>query len=150
MIQGEATDVAKVLVAVAKEVRRSNRPVPVPACLLAGGETTVTLKGKGLGGRNMELALSAAIELAGADRTVMLSAGTDGTDGPTEAAGAFADGTTVLRATTINLKPDAYLANNDSYRFFEQVGDLFITGPTRTNVMDLQIVLVDGDAEVVS
>jgi glycerate 2-kinase len=150
MIQGEATDVAKVLCAVAKEVRRSDRPVPVPACLLAGGETTVTLKGKGLGGRNMELALAAAVELAGAHRTLLLSAGTDGTDGPTDAAGAFADGTTVSRATTINLKPGDYLANNDAYRFFEQVGNLFITGPTRTNVMDLQIVLVDGDADDVS
>jgi glycerate 2-kinase len=150
MLQGEATDVAKVLCAVAKEVRRFNRPVTVPACLLAGGETTVTLKGKGLGGRNMQLALAAAVELAGADHTLMLSAGTDGTDGPTDAAGAFADGTTALRATAINLKPGDYLANNDSYRFFEQVEDLFITGPTRTNVMDLQIVLVDGDADDVS
>jgi glycerate-2-kinase len=150
MIQGEATDVAKVLCAIAKEVHRSDRPVPVPACLLSGGETTVTLKGKGLGGRNMELALASAVELAGADDTVMLSAGTDGTDGPTDAAGAFADGTTVLRAKGLGLKPEAYLANNDSYRFFEKVGDLLITGPTRTNVMDLQIVLVGGDAEDVS
>lgn len=150
MIQGEATQVAKVLCAVAKEVYHSGRPVAVPACLLSGGETTVTLKGDGLGGRNMELALAAAVELAGAHALVMLSAGTDGTDGPTDAAGAFADGTTVSRARTIGLKPEAYLANNNSYRFFEQVGDLFITGPTRTNVMDLQIVLVAGDTGYVS
>ena len=150
MIQGEAADVAKVLCAVAKEIRRSNRPIPVPACLLSGGETTVTLKGQGLGGRNMELALAAAVELAGVQRTLLLSAGTDGTDGPTDAAGAFADGTTVRRATAMGLKPDAYLADNDSYRFFEQVEDLLITGPTRTNVMDLQIVLVNGDAVDVS
>lgn len=143
MIQGEATDVAKVLCAVAKEVDRFNRPVAVPACLLSGGETTVTLKGNGLGGRNMELALAAAMELDGVQRTLLLSAGTDGTDGPTDAAGAFADGSTVARARAIGIKPEAYLANNDSYWFFEQMGDLLVTGPTRTNVMDLQIVLVD-------
>ena len=143
MIKGEAADVAKVLCAVAKEVHRFNRPVALPACLLSGGETTVTLKGNGLGGRNMELALAAAIELDGVQRALLLSAGTDGTDGPTDAAGAFADGSTVTRAATIGLKPEADLANNDSYRFFKQIGDLLITGPTRTNVMDLQIVLVD-------
>lgn len=145
MIQGEAADVAKVLCAVAREVVRFHRPVALPACLLSGGETTVTLKGNGLGGRNMELALAAAMELDGVRRALLLSAGTDGTDGPTDAAGAFADGSTVTRATAIGLKPQAYLANNDSYRFFEQIGDLLITGPTRTNVMDLQIVLVDSD-----
>ena len=150
MIQGEAADVAKVLCAVGKEVDRFNRPVAVPACLLSGGETTVTLKGNGLGGRNMELALAAAMELDGARRTLLLSAGTDGTDGPTDAAGAFADGSTVARATAMGLEPQAYLSNNDSYRFFEQIGDLLITGPTRTNVMDLQIVLVDTDTADVS
>ncbi|MGA6927154.1 MAG: glycerate kinase [Desulfosarcina sp.] len=143
MIHGEAGEVAKVLCAIAKEVRRSGRPMPAPACLLSGGETTVTLKGDGLGGRNMELALAAALELSGTVDTVLLSAGTDGTDGPTDAAGAFADGSTLARAKAMGIRPAAFLANNDSYRFFEQVGDLFITGPTRTNVMDLQIVLVD-------
>lgn len=143
MIQGEASEVAKVLCAVAREVNRSGHPLPAPVCLLAGGETTVTLKGDGLGGRNMELALSAALALDGADNILLLSAGTDGTDGPTDAAGALADGTTVSRANAMGLKPAAFLANNDAYRFFEKVGGLFITGPTRTNVMDLQIVLVD-------
>ena len=147
MIQGEASEVAKVLCAVAREVRRSGHPLAAPACLLAGGETTVTLKGDGLGGRNMELALSAALELDGIDDILVLSAGTDGTDGPTDAAGAVADGTTVRRATAHGLKPAAFLANNDAYRFFDGVGDLFVTGPTRTNVMDLQILLVgDGSA----
>jgi glycerate 2-kinase len=145
MIRGEAADVAKVLCAMAKEVRRSGHPIPAPACLLSGGETTVTIRGDGLGGRNMELALAASVELAGDERIVLLSAGTDGTDGPTDAAGAFADGPTVSRAEAIGLKPGVFLANNDSYRFFEKVGNLFLTGPTRTNVMDLQIVLVDGD-----
>lgn len=143
MIQGEAREVAKVLCAVAKEVRRAGRPIPAPACLLSGGETTVTLKGNGRGGRNLELALAAAMELPRAVNTVLLSAGTDGTDGPTDAAGAFADGSTLSRAKTLGLSPGAYLTNNDSYPFFKQLGDLFITGPTRTNVMDLQIVIVD-------
>ena len=142
MIQGEAVQVAKVLCAVAREVRLSGHPLPAPACLLAGGETTVTLRGNGLGGRNMELALSAAMELAGTENILCLSAGTDGTDGPTDAAGAIADGTTAQRAASLGLKPADFLANNDSYRFFDGLGDLFITGPTRTNVMDLQILLI--------
>jgi glycerate 2-kinase len=142
MLQGEAEDVAKVLCAIAKEVRRSGRPLPAPACLLSGGETTVTLKGKGRGGRNMELALVGAMELGGDGGIVLLSAGTDGTDGPTDAAGAFADCTSLSRADAMGLDAAAYLAENDSYRFFKQTGDLFITGPTRTNVMDLQILLI--------
>ncbi|BBO68247.1 hydroxypyruvate reductase [Desulfosarcina alkanivorans] len=142
MIQGEAGDVAKVLCAVAKEVRRSGRPIPAPACLLSGGETTVTIRGDGLGGRNMELALAAGLELSGDHRTLLLSAGTDGTDGPTDAAGAFADGSTVARADALGISAGRCLANNDAYRFFHPLGDLLVTGPTRTNVMDLQIVLV--------
>lgn len=142
-IQGEAAEVAKVLCAIAKEVRRSGRPIANPACLLSGGETTVTLKSDGLGGRNMELALAAALQLSGAVGILLLSAGTDGTDGPTDAAGAFADGSTVARGAARGVRAQQHLADNDSYRFFERIGDLFITGPTRTNVMDLQIVLVD-------
>ena len=143
-LQGEAREVAKVLCAMAREIRHFNRPVSMPACLLAGGETTVTIKGKGLGGRNMELALAAAMALSSCQNILLLSAGTDGTDGPTDAAGAFADGGTALRAMEMGLEPGAFLDNNDSYRFFEKLGDLFVTGPTLTNVMDLQIVLVDG------
>jgi glycerate 2-kinase len=143
MIQGEAREVAKVLCAVAREVRRSGHPIPAPACLLSGGETTVTIRGDGLGGRNMELALAAAIELAGDSRTLLLSAGTDGTDGPTDAAGAFVDGSTVSRADASGISAFRHLVNNDAYRFFDPLGDLLITGPTRTNVMDLQVLLVD-------
>lgn len=143
MIQGEAREVAKVLCAVAKEVRRSGHPIPAPACLLSGGETTVTIRGDGLGGRNMELALAAGLELAGDSRLLMLSAGTDGTDGPTDAAGAFADGSTAARADALGISAHHYLANNDAYRFFDSLGDLLVTGPTRTNVMDLQVLLVD-------
>ena len=142
-IQGEAREVARVLCAVAREVRRSGRPAPAPVCLLSGGETTVTLRGTGTGGRNMELALSAAIELSGLPGVLLLSAGTDGTDGPTDAAGAFADGTTVLRAAALNLSARRHLSSNDSYSFFQPLGDLLVTGPTRTNVMDLQVVLID-------
>jgi hydroxypyruvate reductase len=142
MVQGEAREVAKVLCAIAKEIRCSGRPIPAPACLLSGGETTVTVKGDGLGGRNMELALAAGIELSGLANTLLLSAGTDGTDGPTDAAGAFADGLTVSRAQAREISPHGHLADNDAYHFFNSMGDLFITGPTRTNVMDLQILLV--------
>lgn len=142
-IHGEAAEVAKVLCAVAREVECRNRPVKKPACVLSGGETTVTLKGKGKGGRNMELALAAGMELAGTQKISFLSAGTDGTDGPTDAAGAFVDGSTAVRAKARGLSMESYFADNNSYHFFQELGDLFITGPTRTNVMDLQIVLID-------
>lgn len=143
MLQGEAAEVAKVIGSIAKEVRRSGRPVSPPACLLFGGETTVTIKGDGLGGRNTELALASVVELSGSQRTLLLSAGTDGTDGLTDAAGAFVDGSTLSRAIVQGLSPRTFLTSNDSYRFFEKLGELFITGPTRTNVMDLQIVVID-------
>lgn len=144
MIQGEARETAKVLCAVLKEVRRSGHPASPPACVLSGGETTVTVRGSGKGGRNMEMALSAAIELAGLPDILFLSTGTDGTDGPTDAAGAFADGGVASRAQGLGLSMRQSLAGNDAYRFFRQTGDLFITGPTGTNVMDLQIMLVSG------
>ncbi|MBU1161231.1 MAG: glycerate kinase, partial [Proteobacteria bacterium] len=109
---------------------------------LSGGETTVTITGNGLGGRNQEFALSASIDISGKKNIVMLSGGTDGTDGPTDAAGAFSDTFTLKRAKEMGLDPYHFLANNDSYHFFQKLGDLFITGPTNTNVMDLRIVLV--------
>jgi glycerate 2-kinase len=144
MIQGEAREAAGVLCAIAKEIRTSGRPVAPPACLLSGGETTVTIKGKGKGGRNTELALAGAMNLAGTKGIVLLSAGTDGTDGPTDAAGAFADGTTLSRAAALGLSAEAFLAENNSYPFFQSLEDLLVTGPTRTNVMDMQILLVSG------
>jgi len=143
-IQGEAREVAKVLCSIAKEVSFSGSPISPPACLLSGGETTVTIKGQGKGGRNTELALAAGIELSGDSSTLLLSAGTDGTDGPTDAAGAFVDGSTIARANFIGLSASKHLADNNSYPFFQLLGDLLITGPTHTNVMDLQILLVDG------
>jgi glycerate 2-kinase len=142
-VEGEAREVAKFHAAIAKEVRSSGHPIPPPACILFGGETTVTLQGDGRGGRNQEFALAAALALAGEDHVVVLSGGTDGTDGPTDAAGAIVDGATVARARTQGLDPKSYLERNDAYVFFRHLNDLLITGPTRTNVMDLCILLVE-------
>jgi glycerate 2-kinase len=142
LVEGETREVAKVHAAIAKEVLLSGNPIPPPACILTGGETTVTLKGKGKGGRNQEFALAGALEIAGWEEILMMSAGTDGTDGPTDAAGAFADGKTLNRARTMGLDPWSFLKENDSYHFFEKLGDLIISGPTGTNVMDLRILLI--------
>jgi len=139
--EGEAREVAKFYCSIAKEVLDSGNPLPPPVCILSGGETTVTLEGDGKGGRNQEFALASALALSGADNIVVLSGGTDGTDGPTDAAGAVADGTTVSRALAKDLDPWDYLHRNDAYHFFEQLDDLLITGPTRTNVMDVYMVL---------
>ncbi|MDI6687750.1 MAG: glycerate kinase, partial [Desulfobacterales bacterium] len=142
MIQGDTTHVAHVLSAIAKEIIKTGNPIPSPACILSGGETTVTIKGEGLGGRNQEFALAAAIDIAGTKNIVILSGGTDGTDGPTNAAGAIADTNTLSRAVDMGLNPGHFLTNNDSYHFFQKLGDLLITDPTNTNVMDLRIILV--------
>jgi len=142
MIEGETRFIAQVHGAIAREIIKTGNPLPLPACILSGGETTVTISGNGLGGRNQEFALSASIDIFGQKNIVMLSGGTDGTDGPTDAAGAFSDTFTLKRAAEMGLDPYRFLANNDSYHFFQKLGDLFITGPTNTNVMDLRIVLV--------
>jgi len=140
--QGEAREIAPALAGIGKEMVVSGHPISPPACILAGGETTVTIRGPGKGGRNQELALAAAIALEDWPRIALLSAGTDGTDGPTDAAGAFADGDTCKEALQKGINPVDYLLNNDSYNFFDQLGQLFKTGPTRTNVMDLICLLV--------
>ena len=140
-VEGEAREVARVLGAVAREVVHSGRPVPRPACIVAGGETTVSVRGHGLGGRNQELALAAALSIAGLENVAILSLGTDGSDGPTDAAGAIATGRTTTRAAERGLRPLSYLADNDAYHFFQSLGDLIITGPTNTNVNDLMFVL---------
>lgn len=142
-IEGETREAARFHSAIAKEVISSGNPIPKPACILSGGETTVTIKGNGLGGRNQEFALAGAIEINGIEKVVLLSGGTDGTDGPTDATGAVADHTTVPRAKSMGLDPKAHLENNDAYPFFQKLGDLLITGPTHTNVMDVRILLVD-------
>ena len=142
-IIGETREVARFHGAIAREIVSTEHPVPKPACILSGGETTVTLRGSGLGGRNQEFCLAGAFEIEGLEMVVLLSGGTDGTDGPTDAAGAISDYTTLRRAKGMGLDPNAYLMNNDSYHFFEKLGDLLMTGPTRTNVMDVRILLVD-------
>jgi len=142
-VEGETREASRFHAAVAKEVISSGNPVPRPACILSGGETTVTIKGNGRGGRNQEFALAGALEISGIEKIVLLSGGTDGTDGPTDASGALADHTTVQRAETIGLNPSAHLENNDAYPFFQKLGDLLITGPTHTNVMDVRILLID-------
>ncbi len=141
-LTGEAREVGRQLAqkALTSAERKSGN---AGLCLLAGGETTVTVRGKGKGGRNMEMALAFAIEIAGHPGITFLSAGTDGTDGPTDAAGAIVDGGTVGRAKEMGLDPRQYLDNNDSYTFFQRCGGLLVTGATGTNVMDLQIVLIE-------
>ena len=143
MIEGETRDVARVHAAMAKEVLKTGNPLPKPACILSGGETTVTLRGRGLGGRNQEFVLAAAIDIAGHENITLLSAGTDGNDGPTDAAGAIVDSNTVKKAARMQLNPHTYLSNNDAYHFFQKTGELFITGPTNTNVMDLRVMLIN-------
>jgi hydroxypyruvate reductase len=136
-IEGETREIAGMHAAIARELRQSGNPLKPPACIISGGETTVTLHGKGKGGRNQEFALAAAVGIAGLDNVLVFSAGTDGTDGPTDAAGAQADGLTLSRG------PEAprRLANNDSYNFFAPLKDLIMTGPTGTNVMDIHLIL---------
>jgi len=141
LIQGDTREAAGVHAAIGKEVVETGNPVPRPACIISGGETTVTIRGGGLGGRNQEFALAAALGIAGSEGIVVLSGGTDGTDGPTDAAGAMADGTTVQRAKDKGLDPERHLETNDSYHFFRSLDDLLVTGPTFTNVMDLRLVL---------
>lgn len=144
-ISGEAGEIGKWLAGKVKELRNGSggQPFAPALCLISGGETTVIVKGSGLGGRNMELALAFAIETEGMEGVTLLSAGTDGTDGPTDAAGAIVDGGTVARAKALGLDPAEYLGKNDSHSFFKTTGDLFFTGPTGTNVMDLQIMVLE-------
>jgi glycerate 2-kinase len=141
-IEGETRDVARVHAAIAKEVRASGQPIKPPACIISGGETTVTVRGKGQGGRNQEFALAAAIDIAYLKNVVILSAGTDGIDGPTDAAGAFADGTTISQAEALDMDANKFLSNNDSYHFFDPLGTLIKTGPTGTNVADIRLILI--------
>jgi len=144
LVEGESRDVAKFFAAIAKEVSRTDTPVSKPACIIAGGETTVTIRGKGKGGRNQEFALSAAMEIEGFEGVVILSAGTDGTDGPTDATGAIVDSNTCKDARKkFNLNAEEFLSRNDSYNFFKKTGEHIVTGPTMTNVMDIMISLID-------
>ena len=143
-LQGEAREVGKWLAGKTLEARQSlSGSQGKKICLVAGGETTVTVRGNGRGGRNMELALSFAMAIKGVQGVTLLSAGTDGTDGPTDAAGAIVDCMTVEKAEQAGIIADRYLQNNDSYTFLKAIDGLFITGPTGTNVMDIQIILIE-------
>ena len=143
-VEGEAREVAKVAAALAKGIRAYGDPLPPPAGLVWGGETTVTIRGEGKGGRNQELALAAALALDGWPGILVMALATDGTDGPTDGAGAVVTGETVSRSRALGLDPRAALEVNDSYPFFDALGDLIRTGPTGTNVNDLLFVLVGG------
>ncbi|MGH2542224.1 MAG: MOFRL family protein, partial [Ardenticatenaceae bacterium] len=169
-LEGEAREIATVAVALAREVQAHGRPVPAPACLILGGETTVTLhpmgeskrgpsaqrapgqaKGKsdslkseiGKGGRNQELALAAALQLRGSEGITVAALATDGSDGPTDGAGAVVDGGTVARATSVGLDAQAHLARHDAYPLLEATGDLLRGGPTNTNVNDLLFIVTE-------
>ena len=141
-VEGESREAALFHSAIAKEILSTDNPVGRPACVISGGETTVTIRSDGLGGRNQEFALAAAIDIDGTEGVVILSGGTDGTDGPTDAAGGIVDGTTIKRAKNHGLDANYYLNRNDSYRFLQVADDLLLTGPTFTNVMDLRLLLV--------
>jgi hydroxypyruvate reductase len=136
-LQGEASQAGKFLGSVLRQMALQDQPIPRPACIVVGGETTVTIKGHGMGGRNQELALGSVLELHGLTDVALITLATDGGDGPSDAAGAVVTGNTFLRAKSLNLDPQDFISNNDSYNFFLPLGDLLKIGPTRTNVNDL-------------
>jgi glycerate 2-kinase len=142
-IEGETKDIARMHAALAREIHETATPLAPPCCLISGGETTVTMgEDHGLGGRNQEFALAACLDMKGMPNTLLVSVGTDGTDGPTDAAGAWADGETAAKAKEAGMNPRQYLARHDAYHFFDKLDDLIITGPTRTNVMDVRLIMV--------
>ncbi|HOU15917.1 MAG TPA: DUF4147 domain-containing protein [Anaerolineae bacterium] len=141
-MEGEAREVAKVAAALAKSIRAHGEPLRPPACVVWGGETTVTVRGQGKGGRNQELALAAALALEGMPDVALLALATDGTDGPTDAAGAIIDGQTAQRARAAGQDPAAALAANNAYPLLDAAGALLCTGPTGTNVNDIMVLLI--------
>ncbi len=141
-LEGQARDVGIMFASIAREIVASRNPVLKPAGVVAGGETTVTVVGKGKGGRNQEIALGAALKMGNADGVVVASISTDGIDGPTDASGAITDGKTLLRCHELGLDPRKFLAENNSYSFFSKLGDLIFTGPTGTNVCDVSVIVV--------
>ena len=142
LAEGEATELAVAHAAIVKKIYHSGT-VRRPACVISGGEATVTLRGDGRGGRNQEFALATALEIDGLDGVVALIGGTDGSDGPTEAAGGIVDGGTVRRGETKGLDARGFLSRNDSYHYLKATDDLLLTGPTFTNVMDLRLFIID-------
>ena len=144
MFEGEAAEVGTVLAGIARELAAKGRPLKPPAAIIVGGETTVNVRGSGRGGRNQELALSLARRITGL-KAVAASLATDGIDGPTEASGAIVDGETSTKASEAGLSIEKFLAENDSYSFFERIGDMIVTGPTGTNVNDLVLIITSED-----
>jgi hydroxypyruvate reductase len=142
-IEGEAREVARAFAAIALQVARHGQPAPPPAVLLSGGETTVTVRGRGRGGRNSEFLLALALALDGRAGIHALAAGTDGIDGTEDNAGALVLPDTLARAARAGVDPRAALADNDAYGFFARLGDLLVTGPTHTNVNDFRAILID-------
>jgi hydroxypyruvate reductase len=142
-LEGEAREVAKVLAGIALQVRRHGQPAPPPCVLLSGGETTVTVRGAGRGGRNAEFLLALALHLNGAAGISALAADTDGIDGSEDNAGAIALSDSLARARALGLDARAMLADNDGYGFFAALGDLVITGPTLTNVNDFRAIMIE-------
>jgi hydroxypyruvate reductase len=141
-LEGEASDVGKVMAGIARQAAMHGQPAPPPVALLSGGETTVTVRGKGRGGRNVEFLLSLAVTLDGLPGVFALAADTDGVDGAEEIAGAIVAPDTLARAARLRMDAKEYLANNDAHSFFEALGDQVITGPTLTNVNDFRAILV--------
>jgi len=141
-LEGQARDLGTMFASTAKEIAASGNPIQKPAGIVAGGETTVTVVGKGKGGRNQEIALGAGLKIAGLGGVCVASLSTDGVDGPTDAAGALADGETMLRANELGLNARRFLVENDSYSFFNRLGDLIFTGVTGTNVDDVSVIVV--------
>lgn len=139
-LKGEASQIGPNLAAIAQQINASGDPIPRSACIIAGGESTVTLQGDGHGGRNQEVALSAVVDLAGLRDTFLITLATDGDDGPTDAAGAVVSGNTLGLANDRDLDPAKFQINNNSYQFFDQLGDLLKPGPTLTNVNDLAFI----------
>jgi len=140
-IQGEAKDVGTIFAGILSDMRTNGFPISSPAAIIAGGETTVTLAGHGKGGRNQELVLSAAFGIDKLPNVIFASMGTDGVDGPTDAAGAIADTETLDRARKLGMDAELFLRSHDSYNIFKRLGDLIITGPTGTNVNDIMILV---------
>lgn len=140
-LTGEAREIARAFSALAREVVSTGNPARPPACIIAGGELTVTVRGRGCGGRAQEFALAAALGIAGLPHVWIAAFGTDGTDGPTDAAGAVVDGRTVARALKAGLDAQDFLLRHDSYVFFKQAGGHIVTGPTGTNVNDLYLLI---------
>jgi hydroxypyruvate reductase len=146
-LAGEAREAGRLIAQIAREARATSRPVAAPACIIAGGETTVTVRGKGKGGRNQEIALAAAIELAGETGVLVASLATDGRDGTSTAAGGYASTDTLAAGRRACLDPRACLADNDSHSFLFAAGDCIFTGPTGTNVNDITFALIEGPGE---